>query len=544
MRLKITDVRTLTDDAPIEREVEFRGTPVSIGSHSKNLVQLPDTEIAAYHAMMLPTGDDQWMFQPTTLDGQTLINGEPVREPVELDDGDVIEISHFTIVFTLDVAPDLVLPEAGNVEELAKIRQFPLPPRSEVRKPDVEVSLNTARQKALGQFLLKLRMCTDFAKLLEATVEMLVPELNARTSWMGVRREANGPLELVDGRSDKGKYTGHPPKYETYEYRCLARNQFILVPKTGDDVTQSVIAVPIMGKRGALGLIYADTRRRQHVFDDADLDFMTLIAGIIAPQLEAIIGNYFEQREQLNTSGLTLIQDVQAKLDPRSVPQWPELQIAAYAKPGTKNGGDVYDVMRLPNGLLAVLLGHVHSGATKTALAMAEARSAFRVAGLHADRPHIQLKALNWLFFDDKDPCSMDIAILVVNPKTGAAEYACAGEIGVMIVDSRGNSRSLADPAVPRVGQHKSYEYVGASERLRTGDLLAFYTRGVPRACNSEGEALGDERFGEALCDGFGQAATAVLNELLVDLGPFLKIGKTEDDITLLLVRKVEPGPV
>lgn len=542
MRLKITDVRTLKDDVPRERDLEFRGMPVSIGSHSKNLVQLADTEIAAYYAMLLPSGEDQWIFQPLTADGATRINGEPVHEPTELDDGDVIEISHFSLVFSLDVPTELVLPEPGNVEELAKIRQYPLPPRSEVRKPDADVSLNATRQRALAQFLLKLRACADYAKLLETTVEMLLPELNARTVWMGVRREPHGPLDLADGRSDKGKYSAQPPRYETYEYRCLTRHQHILVPKTGDAETQSVLAVPVLGKRGALGLIYADTRRRQHVFDDADLDFVTLIAGIIAPQLEAIFGNYLEQREQLNTGGLALIQDVQAKLDPRSVPQWPELQIAAYAKPGLKNAGDVYDVMRLPNGLLALLIGHVYAGSTRTALAMAEARSAFRIAGLHADRPHIQLKALNWLFHDERDACSADLAVLVMNPKTGAVEYASAGEIGVMIIDARGNSRRLADASIPRVGQLRSHEYTGASERLRTGDFLAFYTRGVPRASNASGETLGEERFVEALCDGFGQAASAALNELLVDLGLFLKAGRNEDDITLLLVRKVDPG--
>lgn len=541
MHLLVTDVRTLTAEKPLVREYEFRGAPVSVGSHSKNLVQLPDTDIAPFYAILLPIGDDQWMFQPTTFDGKAQINNIVVTEPTELEDGDTIEITHFSIAFSVDVADELVLPEPGNVDELAKIREYPLPPRSEVRKQEIDISLNPIRQRAISQFALSLRNCTDFAKLLSTTVDMLLPELNARSVWMGVRRDASGPLELVDGRTDKSKTITEPQRYETFVYRCLTRHQYINIPKTGDSETQSIVAVPIMGKRGALGLLYADTRRRTHVFDDADLDFVTLVSGMVAPYLEAIIGNYVEQREQLASSGTTLIQEVQAKLDPRNVPQWPELQIAAYAKPGTRNAGDVYDFMRLPNGLFAVLIGHIHAGLTRTALAMAEARSAFRIAGLHADRPHIQLKALNWMFHDDKDPCAMDISILVMNPKTGAVELASAGDIGVLIIDSRGNSRRVSDPAVPRVGQLKSHDYSGISERLRTGDMVAFFTRGCTMATNEAGQPLGVERLTEALCDGFGQAASASLNELLVDLGSFLKTGKTEQDITILLARKVEP---
>lgn len=540
MRLQVTDVRTLGDDQPVVREYEFRGSPVTLGSHSKNLVQIPDTEIAPFHAVILPVGTDRWMYQPTTTDSQTKVNGEEVHEPIELSDGDVLEITHFSITYTEDAELDLVLPEPGNVEELAKIRQFPLPPRSEVRKAESEVSLGANRQRAIGQFVLRLRRCTDFAKLLEATVEMLLPELNARTVWMGVRRDAVGSLEFVDGRSDKGRYVAEPPRFDAFEYRCLARQQFILIPKTGDAETQSVVAVPIVGVRGALGLIYADTRRRTHVFDDADLDFVTLVAGILAPHVEALVSNQLEQREQLNTGSAALLQEVQGKLDPKSVPNWPELQIAAHARPGSRRGGDVYDIMRLPNGLLAVLIGTVRAEPTRAALALAEARSAFRIAGLHADRPHILLKALNWLFHDEKDSCVLHGAVFVMNPKTGAAEFATAGGICVVVIDARGNARSLARIDVPPVGSAKNVEYTGASERVRGGDMVAFFTRGFASARSENGELLPESRVIETLCDGFGQPASAVLNDLLVDLAPFLKSGTTPDDITLLLVRKTE----
>ena len=536
--MEITDVRTLGEETPDVRTMEFHNTPVAIGSHTGSVVQLPDTDIAPYHAMLLPVGEDQWVYQPTVVDGKATINEQPVDGRVELEDGDIIEITHFSIKFTLDMAPELVLPEPGNVGELARIRDYPLPPRSEVRKPDYDVSLNLSRQKTLASFALELRSCRDFAGLLECTVGMLLGAFGARTVWMGLRRDALGPLESVHGRSDQGENITEPKKIDTFTYRCLTRHQFIRISRTGDRETQSVLAVPILGERGALGLIHADTRRRRHVFDDADLDFVTMVSNLLVPHLEAIIGEQLDQRTELQAREVALLQAVQAQLDPHSVPHWPELQVAAYAKPGFEQVGDIYDIMRLPNGLAALLIGHVRASTTRAALAMTEVRSAFRIAGLHADPPHIQVKALNWLLFDEKDPCALDIAVVVTNPKTGAAEFCTAGDIGALIVDSRGNPRNLRNQDAPPVGTARGFEYRGSSERIRSQEILALYTAGCVAARDASGEAMGEGRFIDALCDGFGQPASAALDALLADHAAFLKDGRPPADITILLVHR------
>ena len=257
------------------------------------------------------------------------------------------------------------------------------------------------------------------------------------------------------------------------------------------------------------------------------------------PQLEAIIHELLDHRAKLAADELTLLHQIQAQLDLRSVPQWPELQIAAYAKPGLKEAGDVYDIMRLPNGLAAVMIGRIHASTARAALAMAEVRSAFRIAGLHADPPHIQLKALNWLLYDEKEPCVLDVAILVTNPKTGAAEFCTGGAIGAVVIDPRGNSRSLVDAERPAVGTTKGYEYASSSERLRVGETLALFSPGCCTTENIEGEPIGAERFQDALCDGFGQSASVALDDLVSDQAAFLKNGRPPADITILLVRRV-----
>ena len=366
MHLEITDMRTITDADPNIRELEFRNSPVTIGSGSDNLVQLPDINVAAHHATLQPMGD-HWLYEPTTRDGETKINDAAVGDKTEIHDGDLIEVSHFSIKVTLDAEVQFELPDPAKVEELAKIKQFPLPPRSEVRKTDADIALTAARQKVLAGFAMTLRECGDLAGILEATVAMLHKELSGRVAWMGVRKGTSGPLEFIDSRSEQGTRIDEPPNFETFLYRCLMRHQFINIPRTGNEETQSVIATPMLSSHGAIGLLYVDTRRRTRVFDQADLDFVTMVALLATPLVEAVLHEPLGKADGVGGDALSWVQEVRAKLDPQQLPQWPGLGVAAYSRPGTDSAGDVYDVMKLPNGLAAFLVGHVTAAAVRTA---------------------------------------------------------------------------------------------------------------------------------------------------------------------------------
>ena len=540
MRLEVTDTRTLTDENPVVREMEFRKPPVSVGSHSENLVQLPDIDIPPRYAT-LDIVNDNWVFRPNVNDGPARQDGKQVNEPVELKDGDVIVITYFSLKFIIDPeaeTEDLSLTSATG--ELAKIRQFPVPPRTEIRKADADVSLNAARQTALSQFIFSLRQCGDLPTLLESTLRFIRPQFEARLAWMGVRRTSTGPLEFMDGLSESGPHSGNPPKFETYEYRCLDRHQYLSVPRTGDEDTQSVLAIPIMSSRGAIGMFYIDSRKHTRVYDPADLGFLTALARFVAPLLESIFDQKAPGKSADGGNDLGLIRQMQATLDPRNVPEWPALQIASFSKSGSGTAGDLYDIMRLPNGLAAVLVGRVSADLVRTATALPQIQGAFRLAGLHADPPKTQLKALNWILHSDTNPSRLDAAILLANPKTGVAEISTAGAIGAWHISADGQPRKLATPGAPPVGSVKSFDYSATAIRMKKGDTLALYTPGWIKAKNESGATLTEEKLTEALCDGFNHPAISAIEELVADLSPYIKKGVLTDDITMLLLYRAD----
>ena len=551
MHIFITDKR-----ADATRQQEFHHTAVSVGSDSANLVQLPSMDLPPYLAMLMPSHEgehESWTYIPIAPSSGAMIGGQPIDKPRTLSDGDEIVVDRFVLRIEFDSTEELDLPEPSNLEALRRIKQYPLPPRSLTQRPETFVTLSTKRYEILARFGVALGGITDFVHLLEETLSVLLETIDARKVWMGVRRKTEGRLEFMDGKSVAKEFAGEPPLLDTFLYRCLTRRQFITIPRPEDRTLRSIIAIPIAGSTAPLGLMYADTSRRMrgagaapvrgcHKLDDADLDFMTMLASMVAAQVEKIAGGLEDQHERLDRGQMDFLREVQGRLDPTNVPDWPGLQFAVYARPGTDRAGDIYDITRLPNGLASLLIGHVDAEPTRAAMAMTEIRSAFRIASLHADPPHVQLQALSWLLHDEKYPCRVDCLVLMMNPKTGAMEYSVAGNVGAIIVQPGGESRLVNGSGSPQVGVSKTATYDRLSERLKPGDMLVLFSAGCAAVRDADGQVLGQDRFLEAVRDGFDQPAAAALDGLKADLSPFLSDGQAPDDITLFYLRRSVTG--
>ena len=510
---------------------------IEIGSDPNAQVYLPDGRIAPHQADLLAV-ERGWVVEPLDRRHALILNAEVAEERMPIKNGAEIRLGDFALKIYIDTDENAPPVKSAVTEEVAKLREHALPHGSATRKEE-EITLQPTARARAADFALQLHQCIDFARLLNVSASVLLRMFDARMVWIGVRRQGYGELEFVAGERRDGKAVGDPPCLPTFRYRCLERDQFIVVPHTDERETESTLAIPLITGRGCLGMVYIDSAAGAGSYGNAHLDELMMYGALIARQLEAIVTKQVHHQEAVDAGELAFVREVQARMDPTTVPHWDQLQLAVHCKPGLKRAGDLFDVMRLPNGLASFLVAHAEASSTRTALAMAEVRAAFRMAAMHADPPHIFLRALSWLLHADRDPSRLHCATTVMNPKTGACEYATAGDIGAIIVDPSGEPRVLADPTVEALGHGQEHNQPARTERLAPKETLVFYTAGCWNVTDPNGNQLGVGPLTGALCDGFGQPAAAALDELLSDLGAFFKKGRQPDDITILFVHRV-----
>ncbi|HOA74511.1 MAG TPA: SpoIIE family protein phosphatase [Phycisphaerae bacterium] len=517
----------------------------TIGSQADCELCLEGPDVGGLVARIALDGDDQWRVESLDPDSPVLLNDAPLTERRKLVNNDVLAVGSYEIhVNFADEEEESASDEPPlSPEELAKIKQYPLPPNAVVKRHYEALNLSPEQLERVARMAVHLGACRDVHELVDAALTMLMEAFSARMAWIGVRRKPVGELEVVAGRTPSGHTTASTPVLDLLQYRCLERAQHICVRKIVQGDISTAIAVPLRTTAGNLGVIYIDRRRGAKRFQIIDLDILSALAGHVAAKLDAMFQARQQQSAIQSAAEIALVHSIQTLLDPKGAPAWRNLQLAAYGRSGQDNPGDVYDIMTHPDtNMSAIMLGHVISKGASLALAMARLHSTFRVGFLHMDPPHALARTLNWLMYDEKDPANVDALFLVIDPATGKFRYTRAGRIGGFIVNTRGEPRLVSGADGPSMGRIRNYEYISKIDQLAPGETLALYTRGVATAVNAAGERFSEKRFIDLVCDGFGQRPSQTIQDITDELTSFFNGGKHPDDISIVLLHHLPGG--
>lgn len=383
-----------------------------------------------------------------------------------------------------------------------------------------------------------LAACRDIHQVVEVALDKLLDVFNARVAWIGIRRQPHGELEIQGGKMPSGQPADSNPIIDLLQYRCLSRAQHICVRKVRDQPTiGSALAAPLVVNGGNFGMIYVDRRPGTKRFQIPDVDLISAIAAHVGHLVHGMFQQQAQRTAELSAAEINVVHAIQAQLDPKGSPAFENLQMSAYTRSGQENPGDVYDVMQHPDTkITAFMLGHVNATGASLALSMARLHSTFRVGFLHNDPPHALARALNWLMYDEKDPSTVDVIFLLVDPPSGKIKFSRAGKIGAFIVNAQGQPRALPAADTPPIGKVRNYQYHSYTEQIAPGETLALYTRGVASCTNAQGERFGEHRFIELVCDGFCQPPASTIQDISYDLTTFFADGEHPDDIAVILL--------
>jgi len=514
---------------------------IYVGSHQDCRVYLPDPRIAPKQLVIYPDGQG-WSVNQLAAECPVLMNGGQLCEKAGLKTGDEITLLDYMI----RVYPEYIEQPGARLEmgtsraQLERFAASRLPAGTLIKKADEPLTVRPGQALKIGEINLAVSQCSLIEQLMDVVLQALLVNFAGQRAWMGVRRVNYGPMEYVEGRLLTGQTTDLPEAANVLKPRVLDRGQFVLVPLLSAEDRTSILAGPLPGPQGTLGMLYVDTGNSGRRFESQDLDFFVLLSTVFAAQLDAIFKQIARARSAMVEGEVAVAHEIQRRLTPRKLPQWDQLQFGAFREMGRANTGDIYDVVKLSNGQASFMVAHTPAGGAIPSLLGGQAEATFRLAALHQEPPHLILRSLNWLLYDGEADHPLNCFVGLIDPESGQMQYAMAGQTGAYIINNRGDERRLGpDQPTPPLGVSKAPAYPVLPERLEPGETLVLFTPGVTTAKNRDEETFGEERFVNILCDGFGQLASTMLKEMLSDLRHFTEGGLQPDDITVLLAHRV-----
>jgi sigma-B regulation protein RsbU (phosphoserine phosphatase) len=329
----------------------------------------------------------------------------------------------------------------------------------------------------------------------------------------------------------------------------LLHDDRILIPdRAREEGLGAAIHAGMVFSGRPLGVIRAYSRTPR-TFDEADRKLMASIASQAAAALEQSRLLQLEREEQQLQRQLSLAADVQRRMLPRGVPNFPSLDVAARYIPSHDLGGDFYDFFDL-SGHLGIVVGDVVGKGIAAALLMSSVRASLRAYAqdlYHLDE--VVSRVNHALARDTRDHEFASLWYGIIDPATMRLTYCSAGHESPLVVRvPKHRAPTLADLDELSVGGmvvgiDPSQRYQRALFDVRPGDVLLAYTDGVPDATNAGGERFGKARTREALLLALRERPNAsageVVERVLRELRQFTGGSQNGrgDDITLVCVR-------
>jgi len=191
-------------------------------------------------------------------------------------------------------------------------------------------------------------------------------------------------------------------------------------------------------------------------------------------------------------------------------------------------GGDWYDAVRRPDGILQLCVGDVSGRGISAATVMGTQRSTFRAYAFECESPAEIIRRM--LRHIDGDSQMITVACVSVDPYTGELAYARAGHPPPLLLDrATGKVTRLDGGGSPPLGVADPSDVAEATMKLEGSVTLAMYTDGL---LERRGESIDDAI--STFSDVLAHAADLAPAELVDEIGMLL--GAPDDDVALLVV--------
>lgn len=304
----------------------------------------------------------------------------------------------------------------------------------------------------------------------------------------------------------------------------------------------SGVTVELRARGRPTGMLTISVGTSGRHFDDADVHFVTILAGRVALALDN--AGLFSDLERAERERAEIAETLQRGLLPPPLPHIPGWSVAATYRPaGAENeiGGDFYDAFRIAGGWM-VVIGDVTGRGAKAAAVTAHARYTLRTAAALTGDPVIALRTLNRELLARSGTALCSVAAMAVSEDPSEpVQLAVAGHPPPLLVDA--DTVTEASPPAPVLGAFPNEEWSLEATAVAPDQQLVVITDGVTEAHGEDG------RFGErrlrAVLNGVTSPALAT-QQIEAALNEFAG-GTLEDDAAIIAIAPasadVEPAP-
>lgn len=248
---------------------------------------------------------------------------------------------------------------------------------------------------------------------------------------------------------------------------------------------------------------------------------------------------------------MALARKIQMDVLPKDLPPCPGYDMAAFSLPAEQTGGDIYDLVAVAldpqedrgPASLVLLLADATGHGIGPAISVTQVRSMLRIGvRLRADLDKVFAQINRQLCQDLGSDRFVTAFLGLLDPSNHCIRYQSAGQGPLLHFHARNHRFEWLDSSMLPLGIDEDPTSDGTLHmQLEPGDLIILLTDGFFEFQNPEQEMFGREKVAEIILKHHHQPARELLNRLLEATKEFARGAPQMDDMTALIIRRLEP---
>ncbi len=475
--------------------------PFTLGRSPSRDLCLTHSQVSREHAVIERDGDGLYIRDAGSRHG-TRLNGEPVTRSL-LRPGDRIELG----------SPSTTLRFLNGAESPSAILR--------ASTPGTRALLERVSSQSHGSDLEKLSLFLEAAQRFNGT-QLLSEVLNTMIEYalrltcaergFVFLGDDYGSLQLRCGRGSDGSSLTDDSKISRSILRDAAFSglDYILGDATGEGAAigrdsiiahdlRSVIAIPLRRRSTGtlLGLLYLDSRLNSCNLSSVSREILRAIATEAATLVENARMLEAEQAAALMRKEMEIAASIQQRIISSDLPFVPGFHLRARTVPCTEVGGDFYDVLRTPEGCVAIIADV--SGKGMSAALLASIVQGMMYAQVESGAALVDaVSAVNSFLCARVSGAKYVTMVVLLARQDGSLELVNGGHVSPLLVMPDGTVERIEDGDMP-VGMLPRTSFHAVRRMLPAGGRVVLLSDGITESENDAADQFMSSSFEQYL---------------------------------------------
>ena len=413
-----------------------------------------------------------------------------------------------------------------------------------------------AYQKVILNFSKEVGTITGLKNILSVTTQVFTESLNIKKFGIAIHEKENHrKFRLLSGFGLKENFCFQIDiaafakflltKKDLNTYVVIEKENFenIFLDKAEKFIENEIYTIiPMQIQSRLIGFLLFGLKYSGSKFVGQDLELLTAAANQVAMAIENARLYEAEKEKLILERDLENARLIQLSLLPKIFPKIQKIDLYGTMIPAMQVGGDYYDMIKVSESKLFVVIGDVSGKGLSASLYMSKLQTMFQLYASSEFSPKEILIKLNENIFQQLERnwfITSSIALFDLENKK--VKFARAGHTPLSVVT--GNVIKEIKPAGiglglegPKIFNHTLEE---VEYDFKTDDVFAFYSDGITEAMDETNQLFGIKKFHQILLNNKHNTCKNISDAVLQGIENHRGEAMQNDDLTLVILKVV-----